>query len=635
MDTCADVDTENSIYNCGECGNACSYPHAWAICNQGVCEMWGCANFWWDVNESDTDGCEYFCQPTALMDNCDGVDLQNPLNPYVGKDNDCDGQTDEDVDFEGDPLNCGWCGHVCKLPNAQALCEGGVCVPGECHDGYWDIDGQPGCEYKCTFLQDEELCNNQDDDCDGQKDEGNPGGGAACYTLGSGCPDGPEEGCTGACAAGTLQCTSGQVLCLGQAGPGIEFCDGQDDDCDGETDEGLLGTVQHCAGCGEPCAPVHATPSCNDGVCGIAACHFGWVDLDHGIYGCEYQCTASGYEICDGLDNDCDGLTDEDDPGLYVPGNFCRQQGACAGAGPLCREVCGQWGWFCDYDPALVELVDPCNPNGVRLEETLCDGVDGDCDGLTDESFPLEGQPCFAVADPLHPYGICLSTGHFVCDGDDPGTVECLITQPGQPPKAEECNGVDDDCDGVVDNGEVDALVQVNHGPWDFHIYAYEASRVDAAADAHGVKKVRACSKPGVLPWNAVTRDQAAAACAAAGKRLCTGAEWQAACAGSAGLLYPYGATYAAQTCNGLDYGAADEIVPTGSLGGCESPVGALDLSGNLREWTDDEPEPDIFVVRGGSFNTPAIGLSCPFTMSRVAGDAVLPAVGFRCCLDP
>jgi hypothetical protein len=71
-------------------------------------------------------------------------------------------------------------------------------------------------------------------------------------------------------------------------------------------------------------------------------------------------------ETCDGLDNDCDDDTDEE----LVPAEGCRPLGVCAGTQPVCR---GAAGWGCEY------------PSTYEPQETLCDGLDNDCNGDVDD----------------------------------------------------------------------------------------------------------------------------------------------------------------------------------------------------------------------------------------------------------
>jgi hypothetical protein len=118
-------------------------------------------------------------------------------------------------------------------------------------------------------------------------------------------------------------------------------------------------------------------------------------------------CEPCGEEICDAIDNDCDGLVDE---GEYP-----------------CETECGPGSAIC-IEGELV-LCDAPLPT-----PEICDGLDNDCDALTDEELI---QECATV---------CESGVEFCIEGDWTGCT-------AQPPFPEECNGIDDNCDGQIDEG--------------------------------------------------------------------------------------------------------------------------------------------------------------------------------------
>src|SRR5690606_25827126 len=132
--------------------------------------------------------------------------------------------------------------------------------------------------------------NSLDDDCDGLIDNNPVGQGEACGSD------------VGVCELGAQTCIAGQLLCLGGVGPADEICDGLDNDCDGEIDNnpadvgGLCGTEE-----GE-CSP------------GTLACVSDPEDSDGDGTLAEVVCQGEigpADEVCDGLDNDCDGAIDD------------------------------------------------------------------------------------------------------------------------------------------------------------------------------------------------------------------------------------------------------------------------------------------------------------------------------------
>lgn len=394
--------------NCGECGNACNFPHAFAECRGGVCLMTQCDINYYDCmpdnsDDSETLGCETLCFRTRDRDDiCNNVD------------DDCNCLVDDLIDKTTDPENCGGCGNRCNPRNAVGACESpdgtvenAVCVIEACDEGYWDINGEvdDGCEYECSrcerteggcepgftccTVSGDETCNGMDDNCDGDVDEGNPGGGEPCGT---------DEGL---CEYGIIQCIDGVHLCEGGVQPDEEECDGEDNDCDGDIDEDDPGG-------GSPCGT-------DAGLCtaGIEHCVDGAID-------CVGE-TGPVPELCNNLDDDCDGIIDDGNP---EGGASCGTDvGACAFGTMRCV----------DGSLDCIGSIDP-------LPE-ICDGLDNNCDGNVDEGNPEGGMVCGTDE------GRC-STGITLCSGGN------LVCTGETPPSPERCNGLDDDCDGSADEGD-------------------------------------------------------------------------------------------------------------------------------------------------------------------------------------
>ena len=634
-------DPENDPSNCGECGHVCpSVFGAHSTCVEGVCGF-ACATGYHDLDGNPNTGCECW-ETNGGVEICDGVD------------NNCDGQIDEGIDLSSDP-NCGKCNNDCRvngLKNATARCDGlenAKCIVDQCEEGFTIANEDPykGCPLECTPNADTggvEVCNGLDDDCDGYIDQGDPGGGGECYAQ-PGCwegVDGEEDGCHEPCVPGVWKCVNGGIRCTALPGayvPTLEICDYVDNNCNGQIDEGfpLLTDKNNCGACGVTCEMDNAIGGCINGQCVIEQCLAGYRDKNGDpTDGCEILCPVwpPRAETCNGLDDDCDGVADNDVEDPIT--NTCRPYSGvtvstpCDGAVP----VCTGGAWRCNYGPGVE--VDSITGRPVVVE-TLCDGLDGNCDGQVDETWRNLHQECDDQDEPGALPGECRNVGVWECNSLLTG-VDCVITKPGlTTPGIEVCNGLDDDCDGTVDNDVIDDMVHISVGGLEFWIDRFEASRPDAESSKVGKSELRRCSRKDVLPWTQASHFKALDACVDSGARLCTAAELQAACESAAGLAFPYGNTYQSQSCNGLDYpegSTANSLVPTGSLSQCISVNGVYDLSGNAAEWSSMSDAPGIYWAMGGSYETPEMGLECSFNMSRFAEGAILPELGFRCCRD-
>ncbi len=286
---------------------------------------------------------------------------------------------------------------------------GALDVPGKL-EGFYASD-EAGLELAISSIIEgsvrSELCNNLDDDCDTKIDEDFPDKGNAC-----------TNGKQGACAAtGALVCRAdgGGLVCNAGPGPapGTEICNGIDDDCDGKIDEDL------------------------------ASC------------GCFPQA-----EQCNGKDDDCDGKIDEDtDVPCGVNVGVCTtgvQKCACVGTS------CGLGA--CSGNP-------PCGGATPCVES--CNAKDDDCDGIVDGLTeacstmpPINGHPAGDPANnPGDPGQGTLCDAEGVLCACHPGVAQCPSNSGGVfsacagevQPDTDVCNGIDDDCDGKIDEDFVPA----------------------------------------------------------------------------------------------------------------------------------------------------------------------------------
>jgi hypothetical protein len=141
-------------------------------------------------------------------------------------------------------------------------------------------------------------------------------------------------------------------------------------------------------------------------------------------------------EICNGIDDDCDGLTDGDDGDLVLM--MCENQlGVCAGAIKGVSECQGVSGW------AACGAVNYSNwsPH-YQTDETMCDGVDNDCDGEADGADVATNAP---LNDNQN--GLCAGSVK-TCTGPG-GWINNYSSIPSYEMFESGCNGIDENCDGI------------------------------------------------------------------------------------------------------------------------------------------------------------------------------------------
>jgi hypothetical protein len=354
------------------------------------------------------DGGPGLCTPgTGSAELCNGVD------------DDCNNTIDDGIT----PLSCGV--GACARMVPACLFDGGmaICLPG---------------------MATPETCNNVDDNCNGSRDEQADGGplSRTCYSAA------PATRNVGRCREGLQTCSGGSfgALCGGEVTPTAELCNTLDDDCDGLSDEEADGGVLRRA-CYTGTPVTRSVGICRDGQQACATGAFGGA--------CAGE-VLPGTETCNALDDDCDGLLDENASGTPLTRACYSGPGGTAGVG-RCRsgtQTCstGTFGTTCPGEvvPAASEI---CG-----------NSIDDNCNTFTDEA--CDGGPCntagvWLVVGPSINYSCAfglssfdISEFNFAMNTPSAGTMSILPQFTWSPTASRQLRGPNAFCpSGTVDAG--------------------------------------------------------------------------------------------------------------------------------------------------------------------------------------
>ena len=372
------------------------------------------------TSDEDCDDNSSAIFPTA-EELCDGVD------------NDCDGDIDEgvlstfylDVDQDG-------FGDDEAILEACEVRDGYVAIGNDCDDGNADV-----------FPSAPEVCDELDNNCDGQVDEDVQ---TAFFTDRDGDGYGSDDSIEWACeeregvTSTSGDCDDSNAVVNPAA---EEVCDGLDNNCSGTIDEGQTQFFYEdvdADGFGNENSTIE---TCNRPV--------GYVDNALDCDDASAFVSPLATEICDAIDNNCDGVVDEEGAVGATAWYLDADEDGFGSAGSM--EV------QCSQPIGYVSNDDDCNDGdaGVSpIAAELCDGFDNDCDGAIDDA---DGNVVTAnvwyldhdtdgYGDPLFTLSACNQPFNYVANSDDCDDFNFASS----PASQEICDGIDNNCDGDVDD---------------------------------------------------------------------------------------------------------------------------------------------------------------------------------------
>ncbi|MGB0639521.1 MAG: putative metal-binding motif-containing protein [Myxococcota bacterium] len=421
-----------------------------------------------NVEDTDADGDGF-----NASDDCD--DTNAGINPDAtevcdGVDNNCDGETDEGLltayysDNDGDGY-----GGIDSMVEACDPIEGMIEEGGDCDDENAEV--YPGLDVL-------EFCDGIDNDCDGEVD------GDSAVDMTFFFEDADEDG-FGALLSFVEACeapdgyTSDNTDCDdtdAEIHPSAdEICDGLDNDCDETIDiEAVDAPTWYRDADGDTFG--------NDDVAEISCDEIaGYVLTSGDCDDADARINPDGTETCNSADDDCDGSIDED----FELETYYRDVDGDEYGDSTDTVV------HCERPSGYVTVGDDCDDDeywaNPGLSE-LCDEIDNDCDGEIDEEsvyvdfYPDADSDGYgdASGDPIN---ACAPPSGYVVDATDCDDGDATVS----PGMIESCNGVDDDCDGELDEGLELVTFYLDE---DGDGYGIEDSTVDACSTPAGYADV-------------------------------------------------------------------------------------------------------------------------------------------------
>lgn len=468
-----------------------------------------------DCNDNDAEispSAMEICDDNNVDEDCDG--LINDEDPSIDASTQIAFWSDADGDGYGEDLTLS----LSCIP--QGALQGGDCndadaafYPGapetDCADANdYNCDGYSGAidndgdgYFACQECNDgdvaihpniDESCNGIDDNCDGQVDEGIT---VAWYPDSDGDGYGQNTASIWDCVQPTgyvndaTDCNDVDATIYPSAG---EVCDGVDEDCDGVIDNNASDAILLYADVdndtyGDPNQDIYACA----GSAGVSANSDDCDDTSATI-------NPAMTEICDGLDNDCDGLIDagvnvgdvwylDSDGDGYgdssmtllscvQPGGYVRYDGDCNDADaafypnapetdctdPNDYNCDGSTGMSDNDGDGYVACTD-CNDQDVAIypgATEICNGQDDNCNNGIDESGAIGEVPWYydgdgdGYGDNTASINACNQPLGYVSDDTDCDDAHATI----YPGASEHCDGSDENCDGQIDENAIDMV---------------------------------------------------------------------------------------------------------------------------------------------------------------------------------